>query len=144
MGKGTTFSNDLLALIFNAASIADLAQNDGSGPATDLYVSFHTSSPGAAGNQSTNETSYTNYARVAVPRTTSGWTAPSAGATENVGLVQFPQCGVTGATLTHVGIGTASSGAGKLLYFGALNASLSVSSGIQPQFSAGDLTVTES
>lgn len=144
MGKGTTFSNDLLALIFNATPIADLADNDGSSPATSLYVSLHTASPGAGGSQSTNETAYTDYARVAVVRTTSGWVAPSAGATENDALIQFPQCGVTGATLTHVGIGTAASGAGKLLYFGALNASLSVSSGIQPQFSAGDLTVTES
>lgn len=143
MGKGTTFSNDLLALIFNATAIADLAQDDGSSPATNLYVSFHTASPGAGGSQTTNETSYTNYARVAVARTTGGWTAPSAGATENAALIQFPQCGVTGATLTYVGIGTAPSGTGKLLYFGALNSSLAVSSGIQPQFSAGDLTVTE-
>lgn len=143
MGKGTTFSNDLLALIFNATAIADLAQDDGSSPATDLYVSFHTASPGAGGSQTTNETSYTNYARVAVARTSSGWTVPSAGSTENADLIQFPQCGVTGATLTYVGIGTAPSGTGKLLYFGALNSSLAVSSGIQPQFSAGDLTVTE-
>ena len=57
--------------------------------------------------------------------------------------MQFPQCGVTGATLTHFGVGTDASGAGKLLYSGALSASLAVSSGIQPQFAGGDLDVTE-
>jgi hypothetical protein len=58
-------------------------------------------------------------------------------------LLQFPQCGATGATVTHVSIGTASSGAGTILYSGALNSSLSVANLIQPQFAAGALTVTE-
>ena len=48
-----------------------------------------------------------------------------------------------GATLTYFGVGTDSSGAGKLLYSGALTSSLAVSSGIQPQFAAGDLDITE-
>jgi hypothetical protein len=58
-------------------------------------------------------------------------------------LAQFAQCGVTGATITHVAIGTASSGAGNVLYAGALDASLAVANGIQPQFAAGALNVTE-
>jgi hypothetical protein len=37
----------------------------------------------------------------------------------------------------------ASSGTTKLLYSGALSASLSVSSGIQPQFAAGSLVISE-
>ena len=144
MPKSVSASNSILALIFNATSWADLAQNDGSSPATDLYLSLHTSDPGTGGSQATNETAYTNYARVAVERTTSGWDAPSAGATENAALVQFAQCGVTGATITHVAIGTASSGAGLVLYAGALSSSLAVANGIQPQFAAGALDVTES
>lgn len=144
MPKSTTFCNDFLALIFNATAIADLAENDGSSPAANLYLSLHTSNPGTGGSQTTNEAAYTNYARVAVARTTSGWDVPSGGATANAALVQFPQCGVTGATITHVAIGTASSGSGKVLYAGALNDSLAVANLIQPQFAAGDLTVTES
>ena len=58
-------------------------------------------------------------------------------------LVQFPQCGVTGATITHVSIGTLSSGAGQILYSGALNASLAVANLIQPQFAIAALVVTE-
>lgn len=143
MPKSTTFCNDFLALIFNATAIADLAENDTSSPAANLYLSLHTADPGVGGSQETNETVYTNYLRIAVARTTGGWDAPSSGATQNAALAQFAQCGVTGATLTHVAIGTASSGAGKVLYAGALSSSLAVANGIQPQFAAGALDVTE-
>lgn len=143
MPKSTATCNSLLALLFNATAWADLAENDTSSPNTNLYLSLHTASPGVGNNQTTNETSYTNYVRLAVIRTTSGWTVPSGGATSNAALAQFAQCGVTGATITHVAIGTASSGAGNVLYEGALNSSLAVANLIQPQFAIGALTVTE-
>jgi len=143
MPKSTATCNSILALIFNATAWADIAQNDGSGPLTDLYLSLHTASPGVGNDQQTNETAYTNYARIAVERTTSGWDVPASGATANAALAQFAQCGVTGATLTHVAIGTAASGAGTVLYAGALSSSLAVANGIQPQFAAGSLDVQE-
>jgi len=143
MPKSTSASNSILALIFNATTWADIAENDSSSPATNLYLSLHTADPGVGGSQETNETSYTNYVRIAVARTTGGWDAPSGGATANAALVQFAQCGASGATLTHVAIGTASSGAGLVLYAGALTSSLAVANGIQPQFAAGALDVTE-
>lgn len=143
MPKATNACNDLLALIFNATTWNLIAENDTTSPATNLYLSLHTASPGVGGSQLTNETSYTNYARIAVARTTGGWDVPSGGATQNAALAQFAQCGVTGATITHVAIGTASSGAGTVLYQGALTSSLAVANGIQPQFAAGALTVTE-
>ena len=145
MSKSNTFETDLLNLIFvntDIALIGDAAGLQNSATAGSLYVSLHTADPGEAGTQATNETAYTNYARVAVARTVGGWTV-SGNTVSNAALVQFPQCGVTGATLTHFGVGTDSSGAGKLLYSGALSSSLAVSSGIQPQFSSGDLDVTE-
>lgn len=143
MPKATNACNNLLALIFNATTWDLIAENDSTSPATNLYLSLHTADPGVGGSQTTNETSYTNYARVPVVRTTSGWAVPSGGATSNVGLVQFAQCGVTGATVTHVAIGTAASGTGTVLYAGALNSSLAVANLIQPQFAASALTVTE-
>ena len=145
MSKSNAFETDLLGLIFNNTDIAligDAAGIQNSATAGSLYVSLHTADPGEAGDQTTNETAYTDYARVAVARTGGGWTV-SGNTVSNAALVQFPQCGVTGATLTHFGVGTDSSGAGKLLYSGALSSSLAVSSGIQPQFAAGDLDVTE-
>ena len=144
MPKSTSASNSILALIFNATAWADIAENDSTSPATNLYLSLHTADPGVGGSQETNETSYTNYVRIAIARTTGGWDAPSGGATANAALAQFAQCGASGATLTHVAIGTASSGAGLVLYAGALTSSLAVANGIQPQFAAGALDVTES
>jgi len=143
MPKSTATCNSILALIFNATAWADLAQNDGSSPATNLYLSLHTADPGVGNDQTTNETAYTNYVRIAVARTTGGWDVPASGATANAALAQFAQCGASGATLTHVAIGTASSGAGTVLYAGALSSSLAVANGIQPQFAAGALDVTE-
>jgi hypothetical protein len=143
MPKSTATCNSILALIFNATAWADMAENDTSAPNTNLYVGLYTASPGVGNSQLTNETAYTSYARVAVVRTTTGWAAPASGATSNAALIQFPQCGASGSTITHVAIGTASSGAGTVLYQGALNSSLAVSNLIQPQFAAGDLDVTE-
>lgn len=142
MPKSTTFCNDLLDLILKATAIANIADNASSSPLTNLYLSLHTADPGIGGAQTTNETAYTNYARVAVSRSGTGWTV-SSGVGENAALIQFAQCGVTGATITHIAIGTASSGSGKVLYAGALNSSLAVANLIQPQIAAGDLTVTE-
>jgi hypothetical protein len=145
MSKTNTFETDLLRHIFNNDAIAlvgDASGVLGSATAGSLYVSLHTADPGEAADQTTSETAYTNYVRVAVARTAGGWTV-SGNTVSNTALVQFAQCGVTGATLTHFGIGTASSSTGKLLYKGSLTSSLAVSSGIQPQFAAGDLDVTE-
>ena len=68
MSKSNTFETELLALIFNATAIADLAENDATAPLTNLYVALHTADPGEAGVQNTSETAYTGYARVAVAR----------------------------------------------------------------------------
>ena len=130
-------------MIFNGTAISNIADNASSAPLSNLYLSLHTSTPGIGGSQTTNETSYTNYTRVAVARTSGGWTV-SSGAATNAALIQFPQCGASGATITHVAIGTASSGTGKVLYAGALSSSLAVANLIQPQFAINALTATES
>ena len=142
MAKSTTTCNNILKLIFNATAWANMADNAASSPATNLYLSLHTADPGVGGTQSTNETTYTNYARIAVVRTNVGWTVATNTAT-NAALAQFAQCGATGATLTYVAIGMLSTGAGIILYSGALNSSLVVANGIQPQFAASALVVTE-
>jgi len=143
MPKSTATCNSILALVFNATNWANIADNTATSPNTNLYLSLHTANPGVGNNQTTNETAYTNYTRIPVVRTTSGWAAPSSGSTSNVALAQFPQCGASGATLTYVAIGTSISGAGTVLYEGALSSSLAVANQIQPQFAANQLTVTE-
>ena len=142
MPKSTSTCNNLLKLIFNATAWANMADNAATSPFTNLYLSLHTADPGVGNAQTTNETAYTNYVRIAIARTSGGWTVATNTAV-NAALAQFAQCGATGATLTHIAVGTASSGAGTVLYAGALNSPIAVSSGIQPQISATALTCTE-
>lgn len=145
MSKGNTFENELLLLLFNNTAIALIGDASGLQPsatAGSLYVALHTADPGEGGNQQTNEAAYGSYARVAVARSGAGWTV-TGNAVTNAALVQFPQCTSGSETETYFSIGTASSGAGKILYRGALSASLAVSSGIQPQFAAGEIDGTE-
>ena len=107
-----------------------------------MYVSLHTGDVGEAGDQTTSEATYTSYARVAVARTSGGWTV-TANAVENAAAITFPQATGGSDTITHFAVGTAVSGTGKVLYKGALTSSLAVSSGITPEFAAGDLDITE-
>ena len=142
MAKGATFDNDWLKLIFNATAIANICDNAASSPLTNLYVSLHTSDPGSGGNQTTNETSYTSYARVAVARTTGGWTVTT-NSVSPAATISFPACTGSPATITHFGVGTASSGAGKLLYSGTVTPNIAVASGVTPQLTTAT-TITES
>lgn len=144
-----TFESDLLLLIFNnttAAKIGDATGVVGSGAAGSLYVSLHTADPGETGIQTTSEAGYTSYARVAVARTSGGWTISGTAPTQaaNAAAINFPACTGSSSTVTYFGIGTDSSGgAGKLLYSGALTSSLAVSTGITPSFAIGALICTQ-
>lgn len=141
-GKGATFANDLLKLIFNATAIANIADNAGTSPLTNLYVSLHTADPGPAGNQTTSECAYTSYARVAVARTTGGWTAASAGSTSPVAAITFPAGTGGGETAAWWCIGTVVSSTGKILYSGAISPTIATGNGVTPQLSTSS-TVSE-
>jgi hypothetical protein len=120
--KTTVFSGDLLLHIFNNSAIANLGDAGGLLPSAapgSLYVTLHTGDPGAAGDQTTNEATYTGHNRVAVARSGAGWTV-AANQVSNAALVTFAQCTGGTNTITHFGIGTAAAGAGILLYSGPL------------------------
>lgn len=135
MSKGNTTENDFLEYTFKATAFSW----NGS---TNLYVALHTADPGEGGSQTTSECAFGSYARVAVARSGVGWTVSGATA-QNAATISFPECTSGSETVTYVSIGTASSGAGQILYSGALSASRSVSSGITLQFAAGALQITE-
>ncbi len=130
MSKGNTFENDLVALIFNATSIADLAENDASSPATTLTVALHTADPGEGGTQSTNEIAYTGYSRVAVNRNSGGWTVANGQAVPAANITFGEMTGGAGGTVTHFSVGTGVSN--KLLYKGAVTPNLVVANGVIP------------
>jgi hypothetical protein len=133
MSKGNTTETDLLAKIFTATAIPWDA-------ATDLDIHLHTGDPGEAGASTASEATYGGYTLVTVSRSASGWTV-TGNTCVNDNLIQFPQCSSGSNVLTHVSI--TPTGSTQILYSGALNASLSVSTGIQPQFAAGALSITE-
>lgn len=141
MSKSNAFENALLQLIFNATAIANLADNAASSPLTNLYVSLHTADPGEAGDQSTNEAAYTSYARVAVARTSGGWTV-TGNSVSPVANIDFPAATGGSSTVTYFGVGSASSGAGVLYYSGTVTPSISVTSGVTPRLTTAS-TITE-
>jgi hypothetical protein len=144
MSLSNASETELLSLLFNNDAFANVGDASGLQPsatAGSYYIALHTSDPGEAGNQSTNEIAYTSYARVAVARSAGGWTV-SGDSVQNTALIQFPQCTGGSGTASHFSIGLASSGAGVILMSGALNSSLAISNGITPQFAAGSLTAT--
>jgi hypothetical protein len=131
-GKGSTYDNDFLKLTFNGTGIANIADNAGSSPLTVLYVSLHTADPGAGGSQTTNEAAYTSYARVAVARTTGGWTV--SGSTVNpASTIVFVTATGGSETETFAAVGTASTGTGKILYRGPITPNIVVSTGVTPE-----------
>lgn len=132
---------DLLFLNTDWAGVGDAGGLQNSAAAGSFHIALHTSDPGEAGDQTTNEIAYTSYARVAVARSAGGWTR-SVSTISNTALVQFPQCTGGSGTATHFSIGTDTSGAGAIILSGALSSSLAISNGIQPQFSAGAMTAT--
>lgn len=142
MSKSDTFENDLVALIFNGTAIANIADNAATAPLTNLYLALHTADPGEAGVQNASEASYVNYARVAVPRNSSGFTVSG----NQASLTSAVQFGAGSAaenqTLTHFSVGVAASGATKILYRGTLAPNVTVTEGVIPELTTGT-NVTE-
>ena len=141
MAKTTVWAGDLLKLYFNATTIANIAVNATSSPITNVHVSLHTADPAAAGDQTTNEIGYTSYARVAVLRTSGGWTITSASCSP-VATITFP-AGIGGSgTATHFGLGTLLSGAGVRQYNGTVTPNIVCGNGITPSLTTAS-TITE-
>ena len=142
MSATNVFENGLLSLIFenaNYANVGDATGLRGSTVAGVFYISLHTADPTETGNQTSSETAYTDYARVSVARSTAGWSV-AAGVADNDAAITFPVCGASGSTITNVGVGSDTSGAGNLFLIGT--ASLVINTGITPQFAAGALDIT--
>ena len=139
LSKSNALENSILDLLFNATAIADLAENDSSSPATTLTVSLHTGDPGEAGDMTTNEATYTSYARVTVNRNSGGWTV-SGNSVSPTSNISFPQATGGTETITHFGVGTGVSD--NLMYSGTVTPNISVSSGVTPILTTSS-TITE-
>ena len=133
MSFSNTAETAVLTYIFEGTDVSWNAN-------TDLYLALHTADPGETGTAVTNEATFGSYARVAVARATDF--TVSGNQVSNTNLEQFPQCSSGSETITYASIVTSASGAGTIIVRAALNSSIPVSTGIQPQFAAGALTFT--
>ncbi|MEE8607213.1 MAG: hypothetical protein V3S55_06405 [Nitrospiraceae bacterium] len=131
MSKSNNLETDILALIFNATTIPELAEDDSTTPATTLTVALHTGDPGEAGNQTTNEISYTGYARIGVARTSGGWTVSGNSVSPASAITFGEMTAGPGGTVTHFSIGTGT--ADELLYSGTVTPNIVVSNGVTPE-----------
>ena len=129
MSKSDAFESQILNHIFKNSELSAITAG-----VTQLWVSLHTADPGEAGNQGTNEPTYDGYARASIARSASGFTVTSNMA-YFLSALNFAQAVSANGTVTlnHFGIGTASSGAGFLLYSGTVTPAIAVTTGVTPQ-----------
>ena len=142
MSKSNTTENDLVKFYANNVAMPSYG--------TNLYVHLHTADPGEAGTSSTNEASYTDYARVTTLRDNTAWTICDADGTPNANgsafknaiEVTFPEC--TGISddviITHASL---CDNAGQILYSGALTANIRITNLITPRFPVGTMIFKE-
>lgn len=137
------FENAVSLLVFNATAWANVADNAASSPIANWQLGLHTSSPGDAGNQTTNEIGYTSYARVAVARASgAGGFTVSAGVTTLTDDTDFPAGTGGSGTASHFGLGTAASSTGILEVYGTVTPNIVTGSGITPRLtSATSITI---
>lgn len=125
MAKSTTHANQVLDHLTGNASWT--------APASGLFISLHTASPGTTG---ANETSLGSYARVA-----GSFGAASSGSAANDAAITFATDG-GGAAITHFGVWDAST-AGNFIRGGALSSSFTYSAAVTPEFAIGACTLSE-
>jgi len=145
MSKTDAWETGLLSLLFtnaNFANVGDATGLRGSSTAGSFFVSLHTADPGEGGSQTTSEAAYGGYARVAVARSGAGWTV-TGDSVSPAANIDFPTSTGAGSTITHFGIGTASTGAGVLLYKGSVTPNIAIgAAGITPRLTQAT-TITE-
>jgi hypothetical protein len=144
---GNTAESDLLTLLFqntNWANLGDATGLRGSTTAGSFFIGLSTGTLSGSSTQTTTEAAYTSYARVAVARSSGGWTISGSAPTssKNAAAVTFPAATGGSETETYAVIGRDTSGAGEVIFWGALTSSLAVSSGITPSFAINALVAT--
>jgi hypothetical protein len=134
MSISDTSENAILALIFNATTWANYANNATTTPETNIICALHTADPGDAGTQSTSEATYTNYGRVNVLRTSGGWTV-TANSVSPVAAINFPAGTGGSGTVTFFSTGKSGGGATPILFSGTVTPNIATGNGVTPSLS---------
>lgn len=145
MSKLDTHEYDWLRLIFNGVAISNIASSAGT---TQLWLGLHTADPTDAGSTAA-EGGYTQYTRIAVNRSTTGWavtsaTGAGAASVSPVGNIDFPQNLTTSTgTFTHATVYTSSSiSSSGGLYNGSISPTINFGQNVTPRLTTGS-SITE-
>jgi hypothetical protein len=142
--KKDVFETEILQHIFQNAAIANIGNAGGLQPSSvagNFYIALYTTAYDDA--SAGTEANYTGYARVAVPRSASGFSVAN-GVAANAAAVTFPLCTAGNNTILSACVCTGSvAGVNDAKYGGDLAASLSVSQNITPEIAAGAFVINE-
>lgn len=126
------FAESLLKLVFQGQTITGIARDDAT-PLTEYFASLHTSDPGANGNQGTNELAYTEYARIALSRSSTNFTITGNVMNPTTDIEWAEMLTGVGGTATHMVLGTEATGTGIILARFELTPSISVQANVTPR-----------
>lgn len=144
-GKSDTYEYQFLLGTFCGKPISSMFSTVGT---TSIWVGLHTADPTDAGSTA-NEGGYTAYTRVAVDRSTVGWTVTSGtgAAVASVSpttAIPFPQVATTSTgTFSFASAYISSAGsASAMLYFGTISPVINWSQNVSPIITTGS-SITE-
>jgi hypothetical protein len=131
MPLSTNAANKILLLLLNGTAWANVADNAASSPATTLVHAAHTATPGVGGNQTTNESAASGYARKTTARSSGGYTITSnvGSPTSNISFNAFTGSG-TALTDISLAISNTTSGAVNHDLAGAMSPSVTPANGL--------------
>jgi hypothetical protein len=138
-----TTENAIMALIFNATTWTNYAQQAASSPETTIISALHSADPGEGGTMQTSEVTtgqYVGYLRASTTRDTTagtGWTV-AANAANPKAAINFPAgTGGTGVTANFFSLGHsgAAGSAQPILFSGGISPTIACGSGVTPSLS---------
>lgn len=136
--------NAIMLLIFNATAWADYADNDATSPQTLTPLTLHTTpGPADAGTMSTNEITYSGYARKDWNRASGagGWTVTGGSVSPQANIDFAAGTAGTSPVATHFGVGKAGGGALPVIVWGTITPNITTGEGVTPRISTAS-TIT--
>lgn len=132
MSISDTTENSILDLLYRATAWANIADNAGASPETNIAIALHTADPTDSGTMSSSEVTYTSYARASVARST-GFNAASAGSTSPAANIDFAAGTGGSGTATHFSTGKTGGGAANIYWSGTVTPNIVTGDGITPR-----------
>lgn len=128
----TTYDDNVLDAILGDGHASNM-------PAT-VNIGLSSTQPAKNGTNITEPPGGVGYARVAVANTTANWPAASGGSKSNATTISFAQATGNWGTMAYW-VMWDNSATPVFMAYGALQSSVSVTSGVTPDFPAGALTL---